>query len=1054
MKEADFWQVKVAARLHDPAEKALVLLRDPAGHENGTSLALARLAGLIEVTKDSLDPDREKALASLTFRTGLPRDVYRIVQKADSWAAAADRPNWPMERDKEKEVPRVADWAQVRWYEQAALIHPLSGTTFELPGRLAATEIENIKHRSFAHMADLVQACGAGTTAGPDWHRIALALWRFGPELKEEKDAGKLGELWKLLPADTRVPDHSIWDHLDLVSALAGAFAADPENDAALLIFSIGPVQSFIQAARKTEDLWAGSHLLSRLLWEAARPLCEELGPDAVIYPRLRGIALVDLWLRDQMGLPAQLFHNCLWRNKAPDANPLFSAALPNRFVAIVPASRARELALRCRDEVRRWMLDLGMRTVDRLLEVAGIKEPDTERDDSLPAYEQMRRQLANFPEVHWASTPFNLIRKMSRSNASGSGDLDVSELRKAMAPFYGLEPSDSAGFLATPAWKLLSQELDLPGGLTFYTPQPGVLYPAVYELTDRLLASAKTVRPFDQGRQEGWRCTLTGQAEWLTTDRAHLTVPKSERASGKVETLWTRIAERKPAWAKRGEHLSALPAIKRLWPTLFAEEVKAETGGLKQRFVVSTHTMALAAQLERWLEGSIAGSEAAKQLRVRFEQMQPEPVALPRRLVNRFHNHPHLGLARCIPALLDAARESEDEKCWAEEVRRVRMALSGAQSLDEAPRLETYYGLVLMDGDRMGRILSAASSAEPDPEGPAASITFLESFHPQVRAGFKTLCRSSPALKSYGDQPRPVSPNRHMVISAALTDFSQVVVPHIVEEKHPGRLIYSGGDDVLAMLPASDALPAAQELRWAYSGSFPEHEAQDWNSLRKGDALAAKQGFAWLKGRLMRMMGLRATASCGIVIAHHQAPLSFVLRQLREAERLAKNFRRPDRCNPGKIKERDAVHVTVIKRSGSTLQLMLEWNEQIALLEDLSKFLARQDVSRRAVYHIVEWLEQLPETDDRLDREMLESLLAYQLKRQSGDAAKAEADVLAKRLAMEADGGAALKEPSGGFCGFGLKRRENHAKSWLRNFLCVADFLAREQRVTAGVTP
>ena len=35
------WQTKLAARLHDPAEKALVLLRDPEGHENGTSLAAA-----------------------------------------------------------------------------------------------------------------------------------------------------------------------------------------------------------------------------------------------------------------------------------------------------------------------------------------------------------------------------------------------------------------------------------------------------------------------------------------------------------------------------------------------------------------------------------------------------------------------------------------------------------------------------------------------------------------------------------------------------------------------------------------------------------------------------------------------------------------------------------------------------------------------------------------------------------------------------------------------------------------------------------------------------
>ena len=32
----NIWLAKLAAWTHDPAEKALVLLRDPAGHEGGT----------------------------------------------------------------------------------------------------------------------------------------------------------------------------------------------------------------------------------------------------------------------------------------------------------------------------------------------------------------------------------------------------------------------------------------------------------------------------------------------------------------------------------------------------------------------------------------------------------------------------------------------------------------------------------------------------------------------------------------------------------------------------------------------------------------------------------------------------------------------------------------------------------------------------------------------------------------------------------------------------------------------------------------------------------
>ena len=1026
MSQDLLWKVKVAARLHDPAEKALVLLRDPAGHENGTSLAIARLAGLLEPEQETIPWDGQSVLASVTFRRGIPREIYSIVQRADWWAAAADRPQWPVLKvprpDTGGETYQIVDWAQVRWYQNAVLIHPLSAAQFELPGGLQHTEVEDIKERSFLHLADLLKRCGAEAEDAADWRKIALALWRFGPEVSEPRDAGRLGQLWKLLPADTRVPDHSIWDHLDLVSAFAGAFAADPRQQAALLMFTLGPVQSFIRAARKTEDLWAGSHLLSRLLWEAARPLCEELGPDAIIFPRLRGIAQVDLWLRDEMALPADLFENCPWRNKAPDANPLFAAALPNRFVAIVPAGRAVKLAERCRDAVRDWVLELGLRVLDRLLETAGYKQADSPRDESTAAYQQVREQLRNFPEVHWAVTPFSLIRAR---DASRQTDLDVAELSKAMAPFYEVQPDRLPGFLGSEAWKLLSGEMRLPDGATFYSPNPGVLYPAVYDLNDRLLAAAKSVRVFEPAKHEGWRCTLTGEAEWLTTDRAHLAVPKGERALGKVETLWVRIAERKPAWAKPGEHLSALPAIKRLWPTLFAEEVQSETRGVTERFVVSTHTMSLAAQLEQWLEKPVAGSEALQKLEARLEEAQLGQVALPRRLVREYHDDARLELARKIPALLDAARESDskDQTRLQEDQRLIRLALAGARRLEDAPRLETYYGLLMMDGDRMGKILSGDAET---------SITYGESFHPQVASEVTTRWGHWRKIKDYLDQRRPISPNRHMAISSALTDFSQIVVPYIVEEQHSGRLIYSGGDDVLAMLPAAQVLEAAQYLRWAYSGSFPHHEGQDWESLRKEEGLVAKQGFVWLKGRLMRMMGPRATASCGVVIAHHQAPLSFVLQQLREAEQKAKGFSRPVQGDPAETRDRNALHLVVIKRSGGTFELPLEWGKQVMLLVEARKFLAREDVSRRAVYHAVEWLELLPHSDGRLDKQMLESLLAYQFRRQSAGEAKTKADELARRLALVAAG-------------------QPDAKKWLTNFLHVADFLAREQRGEVG---
>ena len=113
------WQTKVAGRLHDPAEKALVLLRDPAGHENGTSRALSRLLGLHELTADTVDADGDDALAHTLFPDGIQKTMYRHVQHADWWAAAADRPQWPMETisvqtAKGEKSLRIAPWAQVR----------------------------------------------------------------------------------------------------------------------------------------------------------------------------------------------------------------------------------------------------------------------------------------------------------------------------------------------------------------------------------------------------------------------------------------------------------------------------------------------------------------------------------------------------------------------------------------------------------------------------------------------------------------------------------------------------------------------------------------------------------------------------------------------------------------------------------------------------------------------------------------------------------------------------------------------------------------------------
>ncbi len=999
MDEDNLWQLKLHARLHDPAEKALVLLRDPAGHEGGTSRALHRLLGLEPLTGERLENDAPDSLHSVLFQWGLTRADYETVRRADWWAAAADRPQWPMEeiqvktREGQTKTLQVAPWARVHWARRPVLIHPLTGAQYDLgqSGGLADTDFKDIKARSLAHFTHLIARQGDAVA----WRQTLLAFWRFGPELQEEADNGRLGALWRLLPADTRVPDHSIWDHLDLASAFAGAFAGDPAGEAALLALSIGPVQSFIAAARSTSDLWAGSHLLSRLAWEAMRPVCEALGPDAVLFPRLRGVPQVDLWLRDQCRLDPDLFGDAEWARGATDGNPLYSAALPNRFVAVVPRSRAVALAHEIEQAVRTWLDNLGRQTVERLLEAAGLA---TGTDQVCHA--QMREQLAGFPEVHWAVVPFSLIRPR---NAERQTDLDTSALSAAMAPFFGAPADQACGFLDTPAWRVLSRETTWDDRTRFFAPNPGVLYPAIHDLAERVLAAAKTTRQFGQSAQSGWRCSLTGETEWLTTDRAQLALAPGQRQ----DTLWTRIADQRLAWAKRGEHLGALPAIKRLWPTLFAEEVGAATGEEAQRFVVSTHTMALAHQLDRWLE---TGAPEVTGLTALLDRHRPQAVALPRGLLRRHGaNRAALAKAKRLAGLLETAVDLDDDQA-----AMIRDLVAQTLAGGDRARLETYYALMLMDGDRMGQWLVGSDDF---------AISYSESFHPEVRAGFESHARDNAALRAYGQHRRAVSPNRHLAISGALNDFALTLVRHVIEREYLGRVIYAGGDDVLAMLPVADLLPAMQRLRNAYSGTAGERGQENGSTLR------LDRGFALLDGRLMRTMGERATASAGAVIAHHQAPLSAVLRELRAAEQRAKD-------EGG----RDAFSLTLVKRSGGIRRFTAKWGEPVALLAAMRSFLADPDVSRRAVYNSLEWLKDLPPPAG--DGAMLEKLLSHQLARQTGrKATRDHHDVpgLCHRLTQLALSQAAS------------------AQDWLANFLAVAEFLAREGRAgtqTGGRKP
>lgn len=954
------WLAKLDARLHDPIEKALVLMRIPGqGHEGGTSRELRQRFGL-----DRPDP---------AIRTA--------VKNADHWASAMDRTAFP-HKDSDGAYPK---WQQVQFHEQPVIIHPLTGQAFDLN----KVDIDPAHAQALAtdHLEKLCH--------DDDPRRTSLAFWRFGPEI----DAPEIRNLWRLLPADTRVPDHTIHDHLDLTSALAGSFAADPHGGPALLAVSLGPVQNFIAQARSTSDLWAGSHLLSRIAWEAMKVICDELGPEAILFPRLRGIPLVDLWLETEQHLNPALFKEMDWRKHETDANPLMAAALPNRFTALVPASQAGALAEKITSHVRTWVRERAHDAFRMLLNAAGVSD-----EPEIHGHRQIDQQLEGFPEVHWAAVPWSLVD----TDSAGKVEASSTRLAEAMQPYF---ESDSPGFLGTRAWGLISGGLELETGQMRWKPNPGALYPALSELLERTLAAVKSVRAFEPLEQGGWRESLSGEVEWLTDHEPDLLLPPGQRS----DTLWARAAS-VPEFSiliKKGEHLGAANTLKRLWPRLFVDEISRTVELDLDRFVVSTHAMAMAGSLSQALEKN---RELPPALAKAIERENPPRVALPRKLAGRIRKMPNHELLFKIAGWVDQKRESADES----DRRTAEKLLK--EYFGHKP--ENYYALLLMDGDQMGAWMSAARDK---------TLPNRDSFHRQIRNSLDTRFDGDPKFAEYANENRAANPARHMLISDALNNFAIRLAPEIVERQHNGRILYAGGDDLMAMLPVIDLLPAMGLLRSAYSGVRPsEIGVGDVDcdkalfELESRDHVA--NGFIKHRNELLRMMGAKATASCGAVIAHYKAPLGTVLRELRRAEYRAKN-----------AGGRNAFSITIVKRAGGALRLTAKFGEPLRLLIGFRDFLAEPDVSRRAVYHSTLWLRDLPEPEP--GDELLPRMLAWQLRRQTGrkdTANRHKVEGLARDLVTVAASHA----------------KKGKKRQWLENFLSTAEFLARETRADTAPPP
>jgi len=164
-----------------------------------------------------------------------------------------------------------------------------------------------------------------------------------------------------------------------------------------------------------------------------------------------------------------------------------------------------------------------------------------------------------------------------------------------------------------------------------------------------------------------------------------------------------------------------------------------------------------------------------------------------------------------------------------------------------------------------------------------------------------------------------------HQKFSSALSVFALERACSIVDD-HKGRLIYAGGDDVLALLPADTVLDCARKLRKAFQKSTREIQGRE-------------------HGRV-------PDCSVGICMAHFKSPLQDVIREAQHAQKRAKS--KPEDGGYG----RSAVAVTLMKRSGEISLWGCGWESGgMDLYAGIEKLLTEGGLSRRFPHRVCELL-------------------------------------------------------------------------------------------------
>ena len=901
------WKLKIIALLHDPVIKPFklkdheVIAKDIADKlKNIGNLKIeydASLSWLIKCHHPKKAPECQKAERSLFS--------LKALIEADRNSSAADRVPIPTTED-------------IHIHEVYP-IHPLSGERLHV---LKIPEIDNSKVKEVKE--DIIKFLTEKLSEDflKDPKLLYLTLWRFLPEALEKGLESVSPTFINMnLPADTRVPTHTIWDHLRTTSALITCFKEEKLN-LGFLRFEFGGVQEFLSKARTTADYWAGSWITSALMFSIIKEVSDNIGPDSIIYPDIHGMPLMDLWLckRVKIGIGK------------PKDESILMPVIPEAVLIITPWEKVTPLSDRCKHALNKVWKALSSETKNRLKELLKERihnwdkfDKTWDRQTSKPPFIFRITQVKWPGDINEARNWLNNMRKFEKEGVSVLTN-DVMEFLvetwkasekkgkdyvKPALLYSGLYEELQAKMHASGLIRHFKMLVEPSEGLRKRCNLCGIRNPVwdpddhnfwdsleqerLIDFNERLCSiclikrvlggtGSNKVKEMSKDVIEKFLENLCGEKIELKLIQAYPSTSDIATAEFKrsLLVLWEKLRE-----YKLNEKLEDFLNAWKDYMKKVDECLGGEEQGFKDRWMPKRVSVPLLKKELINVDQNKKISDREKEILKQFTRLTGEY------LFEETYERRFRRIKEKISEVRDEIKRellrrklSELEKSTLKVKETLKNFLSlyknAVKKLEEKKELKgrvvlepnDAFVILAMDGDSMGKWISGANNP-----------TMRESIHEEL------LNRLSEEGEEVLKIRRAQSPANHAFISRTLSTYALKIVGRIIEEEFCGKLIYAGGDDIMALLPPEDAFEIAMRLREEYS--------REWGTIsdRRG------------KSSIILGMGHKATSSISLVCAHYMYHFSKAIdeswRMLKDAKSYKKGW------------EKDAVCVALYSRAG-----------------------------------------------------------------------------------------------------------------------------------------